>query len=335
MQIPFIAWASGTLMHFPVNIFDILFVIFFILYVFEEASLGFIPAVLDFLSIILSFFIGIALYGFFSGIIWKLFSIPKGLSDATSFLIVSVVVWIVFRVACIFVKRALTSVLLPSIANLFLGFLFAVLSYLFLASFVFSVLLSFPVSKLVKGYLTSSFAANFLALHTGIFESNIKHIFGNAGEDVLNFFTVEPQSDSIVRLHFTVKNPMVNAHEEEVMLNDLNKQRAVHNLPPLSADEQLVSVAQAHGKDMLQRGYFSHYTPEGYSPFDRMEAAGIAYTTAGENLAFAPTETIAMEGLMKSPGHRANILSPAFHKVGIGVLDAGIYGEIFVQEFTD
>jgi len=44
---------------------------------------------------------------------------------------------------------------------------------------------------------------------------------------------------------------------------------------------------------------------------------------------------LAMQGLMNSPGHRANILSPSFHKVGIGVLDAGIYGEMFVQEFTD
>ena len=100
-------------------------------------------------------------------------------------------------------------------------------------------------------------------------------------------------------------------------------------------DEKLREAARLHAKDMLERGYFSHYTPEGISPFDRMEAANVAYKFAGENLAFAPDIQIAMNGLMKSQGHRDNILSPNFRKAGIGVLDAGIFGKIFVQEFTD
>jgi uncharacterized protein YkwD len=86
---------------------------------------------------------------------------------------------------------------------------------------------------------------------------------------------------------------------------------------------------------MFKRGYFAHVTPEGVDPFQRMDAAGIHYVTAGENLALAPTLDIAHDGLMNSPGHRANILNPAYRKVGIGVLDGGVYGEMFVQEFTD
>jgi uncharacterized protein YkwD len=42
-----------------------------------------------------------------------------------------------------------------------------------------------------------------------------------------------------------------------------------------------------------------------------------------------------MQGLLNSPGHRANILNGNFKKVGIGVMDAGVYGKMFVQEFTD
>jgi len=38
---------------------------------------------------------------------------------------------------------------------------------------------------------------------------------------------------------------------------------------------------------------------------------------------------------MNSPGHRANILGASFRRVGIGVIDGGVYGEMFVQEFTD
>ena len=86
---------------------------------------------------------------------------------------------------------------------------------------------------------------------------------------------------------------------------------------------------------MLARGYFSHYTPEGLSPFDRMNQAHISFTYAGENLAFSANVQLAMQGLMNSPGHKANILSSHYHKIGIGVIDAGIYGEMFDQEFTD
>lgn len=40
-------------------------------------------------------------------------------------------------------------------------------------------------------------------------------------------------------------------------------------------------------------------------------------------------------GLMDSPGHRRNILDPAFAKIGIGVIDGGVYGKMTTQLFTD
>ena len=86
---------------------------------------------------------------------------------------------------------------------------------------------------------------------------------------------------------------------------------------------------------MLKKGYFSHYTPEGLSPFDRMEKVGIVYLAAGENLALSPNADLAMQGLMNSEGHKANILSKDFGKVGIGAIDGGVYGQMYCQEFTD
>ena len=86
---------------------------------------------------------------------------------------------------------------------------------------------------------------------------------------------------------------------------------------------------------MFEKGFFSHYNLQGESPFDRMDKAGISYVAAGENLALTPTVAIAHQGLMDSPGHRANILSPDFGRIGIGVIDGGIYGKMFVQEFTN
>jgi uncharacterized protein YkwD len=66
-----------------------------------------------------------------------------------------------------------------------------------------------------------------------------------------------------------------------------------------------------------------------------MHDARINYSAAGENLALAPTTEFAHDGLMNSPGHRANILNGQFRRVGIGVMDGGIYGKMFVQEFTN
>lgn len=115
----------------------------------------------------------------------------------------------------------------------------------------------------------------------------------------------------------------------------VNAQRVNQGLAPLTISTSLSDLALAHSDDMFKRGYFSHYTPEGLSPFDRMEKARISYQYAGENLALAPSTQLAMQGLMNSPGHRANILNPNFHQIGIGVIDGGIYGKMYTQEFTN
>jgi uncharacterized protein YkwD len=97
----------------------------------------------------------------------------------------------------------------------------------------------------------------------------------------------------------------------------------------------MTRVARAHSSDMFVRGYFAHNTPEGKTPFDRMRASGIQFTAAGENLALAQTLEIAHTNLMNSPGHRANILHPAFGRLGIGILDGGFYGLMISQEFRN
>ena len=115
----------------------------------------------------------------------------------------------------------------------------------------------------------------------------------------------------------------------------VNKERTSRGFSALTTSDSLVTIARAHCTDMFARGYFSHYTLEGRSPFDRMVASDITFNYAGENLALAPSVDLAMKGLMQSPGHKANILSTNFRRVGIGVIDGGVYGEMFCQEFTD
>ena len=119
------------------------------------------------------------------------------------------------------------------------------------------------------------------------------------------------------------------------MLELVNQERASRGLKPLEPDPEMTEVARRHSADMFRRGYFSHYTPEGKDPFERMRESDVRFRTAGENLALAPTLRQAHTGLMNSPGHRANILRPQFGRVGIGILDGGRRGLMVTQKFRN
>jgi uncharacterized protein YkwD len=122
---------------------------------------------------------------------------------------------------------------------------------------------------------------------------------------------------------------------ESRMLSLINAARIRNGLRPLVMDPQLREVARAHSADMYKRDYFSHVTPDGLSAFDRLTAAGIKFLAAGENIAFAPDVESAEASLLASPEHRANILAPDYVRVGIGVIEAPGYEEMFTQEFAD
>jgi uncharacterized protein YkwD len=119
---------------------------------------------------------------------------------------------------------------------------------------------------------------------------------------------------------------------EKQMLDLHNRTRSERGLPLLCINPILTKTARDHSQDMLDRDYFSHYSPEGSTPFDRMKRVG--YTSCGrtsicgENLAvgasYPSTPERLFEALMNSPGHRANILRKEFREVGIG-LQAGNY----------
>lgn len=151
----------------------------------------------------------------------------------------------------------------------------------------------------------------------------------------LGRMTVEPESDSFIKLPYKVSTPEVRPDLEAKMLELVNRERTQRSLRPLKADPEMAEVARAHSGDMFARGYFAHKTPEGRDPFDRMRSRKVRFITAGENLALARTLNMAHEGLMNSPGHRANILQPSFGRLGIGILDGGIYGLMVTQNFRN
>lgn len=198
-----------------------------------------------------------------------------------------------------------------------------------------ALLLSFPLLDGLSAKTRDSVIASRLSDNIEWIDAKVSPVFDEAVSKTLNKLTVEPGSNETVQLHFTVKNPTVRPDLEAQMLLLVNQERAKAGLQSLKADPELTEVARAHSKDMFARGYFSHYTPEKKDPFYRMRTAGIHFITAGENLALGQTLKICHTGLMNSPGHRANILHPAFGRLGIGVLDGGMYGLMISQEFRN
>lgn len=119
------------------------------------------------------------------------------------------------------------------------------------------------------------------------------------------------------------------------VLSLVNEERANYNAPPLKWNDTLAELAENHCKDMISRNFFSHDTPDGKTPFDRMKDIGISYVMAGENIAAGQTSPKSvMESWMNSPGHRKNILNPDFKYIGIGIAKGGSYGIYWTQEFA-
>jgi uncharacterized protein YkwD len=219
--------------------------------------------------------------------------------------------------------------------NRFLGILPGIINGIIYATIIAALLLSVPLMYGITQKAKESVLTKKLAVNVGWLDDKLSPIFDEAVKKSLTRTTVEPESDETVRLNFKVNDAKARADLEMKMLELVNHERTKRGLKPLQWDPQLVPVARAHSQDMFSRGYFSHYTLEGKDPFDRMKAAGIKYYSAGENLALGPTLSICHEGLMNSPGHRANILNPTYGRVGIGILDGGAYGLMISQEFRN
>lgn len=322
------------------NFIDIAIVIVIVIYSFEGYGLGFIKSFADFLTFVFSFAFGLTFYSVFGDLIIKTFNIPKGFGNAFGFFLGA----FIFEILLTILLRYL---ILPAVLKVFsrikysrelekyAGIIPGFFSALVLLSFILTLIVILPISPFLKNAVAVSRFGEPLVSNIQGFDKKLSKVFGGAAEDALTFLTIEPKSDELLKLNFNATSVKVDEESEKEMLSLVNQERRKNGVDPLLGNKALQAVARSHCEDMLRRGYFSHYTPEGLSPFDRMTNADIEFNFAGENLAIAPSTKLAMQGLMNSPGHRANILSLNFGEVGIGVMDAGIYGKAFCQEFND
>jgi uncharacterized protein YkwD len=107
----------------------------------------------------------------------------------------------------------------------------------------------------------------------------------------------------------------------------LNKQRTAHHLHGFKASTPLALVARNYAGQIVAAQDFSHVGPGGSTLMTRVQqtipAQAAKFSSFGENLGWGDggmaTPRQLVKGWMHSPVHRANILTPSFNRIGVGV----------------
>jgi uncharacterized protein YkwD len=110
---------------------------------------------------------------------------------------------------------------------------------------------------------------------------------------------------------------------------DTNVSRAQNGLPPLAWNGQLGCLAVSWSQYLASTNGFFH---RDLGSVIRSPGYG-GYRTLGENILRGPASMSAWDmhvAWMNSPDHRANILSPAYSSVGIGLAYAN--GQVWATE---
>ena len=297
---------------------------------------GFILSLLDLVRWLGSWIIAIVFYRWLSAWLGRVTDWTETWRHPIAFIMLVVLSGLAIHVIARLILRRVPQEAHLSVLNRLLGTLPGVFNGVVTAAIISALLYSVPIWDSLSDQAQRSWLTERFAVYTDRLEDVLTPVFSPAlNQTLTKLITVEPGSDELVELPFKVPDSKPEPSLEFQMLQLVNEERTSRGLKPLALDPELVPVARTHSADMFSRGYFSHYTPEGEDPFQRMKDAGVKFRTAGENLALAPTLQIAHTGLMNSPGHRAYILNPAFGRVGIGIMSGGRRGIMVSQEFRN
>jgi len=315
------------------NWIDIVLVLIILLAAWSGYKRGFIIGALELLSWLGSLAAAFYFYPYVAVLFQKTIPSLGVWILPLSFLLVLIAIRLLFASIISFVLRRAHKDAHGSTANKALGIVPGIINGCIYAIIISALLLVLPLSDSLSASARDSRIANELGNQVAWLDEKLAPVFDEAVKRSMTKMTIE--SNQSVNLNFTVNNAKPRPDLEEKMLALVNEERAKEGLHPLVADTALRTVARAHSQDMFARGYFAHISPEGISPADRVRAAGIKYLITGENLALGPTLRICHNGLMNSPGHRANILHQSYGRVGIGILDGGLRGLMVSQEFRN
>ncbi len=102
-----------------------------------------------------------------------------------------------------------------------------------------------------------------------------------------------------------------------------NQERAKVNAPPLTWDNRLAIAARLHSDEMAKQKNLTHQLPGEAKFTERLSLQGARFSAAAENVGFGDDAETLQSGWMHSPGHRTNLLNPAYTEMGVGIVRSG------------
>jgi len=227
------------------------------------------------------------------------------------------------------------------LSNRLLGGGLALAWALFVAILVLSLLVVVPLPGAVGDRIDESNVASALTDSESLPQRMFQTVAGDRVlEALLNLDRLVGREKVILEEDETLAIPPADPddlRQDENAAGEIfelvNRSRIEEDLDPLAWSAPLAVVGERHATEMYLLGYFGHTSPTTGTVGDRMADSGIPYRVVGENLALAATARTVHEGLMNSPGHRANILGSGFTRLGIGVIH-GPLGLMVVQVFS-
>lgn len=264
----------------------------------------------------------------------KLLGVPQAYTGIASYVLILAFVMIAYLSITRYVYKKYIKDRFESKTNSYLGIIPGAIEGLIIISMLVTLFAFIPNSPISQNTINKScFAQAINTNMMGLVEALDKS-FGPSIRNIMGFITVNPSSNETVSLGYKAVNVSINEDAENEMLALVNKERTNRGLNPLVLDPNIRIVARNYSAYMLKNGFFSHTGIDGSTPLMRMTAEGIRFTMVGENLAYAPTVSMAHRGLMNSKSHRENILNPNYTRIGIGIVSAGAYKVMYTQNFA-
>lgn len=315
------------------NWVDLTIILTLIFFALRGVGKRFIWEGIDLLSFLFAFSLAFIFYNFFAMFFETQFKVPHGLSLVIGFMVAWFLSESVFYIFLRFVSPGWVKVRMGLLE--YFSFVPSCCKGLVFIALFLVMIATFPANPFLKSVIGESQLASLILKNAYGLEAPLKNVFGVIANDSLTFLTLEPQEKKSINLGFQTIEMKIDEVSENKMIDLVNKERLSRGIKALVYDSILRQIGREYSEDMLKRGYFSHYSPEGLTVAERTLKKEVDFLVVGENLAYAPNTEAAFKGFMNSQGHRANILSTDYGKIGIGVMDGGVYGKMFTQVFTN
>ncbi|MCL5407513.1 MAG: CvpA family protein [Patescibacteria group bacterium] len=311
---------------------EILIILIIILHGWMGFRRGFLSQTLDLIGIVISFILSLHYFDAAAAIFTHWGQNPN-LAKPIGFLTLWILFQLIFYLITLLIFRFVPLWVGENKFNRFFGIIPGLVKGIVVAAIILMICFVLPVSPAFKDSLVKSPISGFFIKSSAKAENQMEKVFD--GVNSLNFFGTVSQSEETIKLDFKIEKFTIDENSENIMINQVNNERVKVGLPPLKLDLTIRTVARFHSIDMAKNGYFSHVDLASKTPADRMTEGGVNYWLAGENIALAPTEELAEIGFMNSPKHRDNILDPKYGRIGVGIIDIGVYGKMVTQNFAE